>query len=89
MLLFLLLLLTFIHIKGSIKALILIDGDRHLSERQKNINRILTVLIPFFWSTLTEYALSASSKGSHDPEIKALKKKQKAYFYESWKGVTG
>ena len=89
MLLFILLLLLSIHLKISIRTFKAIEKARHLTPRQKQWNRLLVIALPFFWAFLLRTVLSASTPGTHDPEIKKRRKELDSHYYESMKGVYG
>jgi len=89
MLLFILLLLLSIHLKISIRTVKAIEKARHLTPRQKQLNQLLVVVLPFIWAFLIQSVLSASTPGTHDRGIKKRRKELGRHYYESMKGVYG
>lgn len=78
--------LLFAHITYSIWVISRIYISIMLSKKQKIVNTIMVILIPFFWGVIVLFMIKPPKEGfaSHKGEIE---KERNIHYYESNKGI--
>jgi len=60
-----------------------------LNKKQKGLNLIMTLLVPFFWYQIIKDLITDDSSVMTKTKRNKLIKKTSGGFYESGKGITG